>query len=465
MKIHFLRQFVSIAALLIFSTKTPAEAIQLNEDSYPKANGIWLNSDYGWLLQVNSSGLERWQITPNFCYPSKQEGQTAMSSIEYRYFEVLDDKTAKFEYFPGDGHTLFTKLDSMPEKCGQVVGSSLQDTFEVFVDIFANHYAFFEQREVNWDELTDSKRNVLAKITTKQELFELLSSMIEPLGDSHTKLIATINGDKNRYQAGFKQTLPTIQSGIGEQAWLIGLIKQLQEDILDEGSVHTANERMVIGSIDNRIGYIQIFTMGGFSEDFEFGSVEWAKEEMRLLDYYLSEAIKSFKGYEAVIIDLSNNRGGFDQVARGIAAHFTHEPFEAYSVRTDWNSPPTITYTIKPAITARFTGPIYLMTSDVTVSGGEIATMTLRNLPNVTHVGQTTRGSFSTPLAKPLPNGWYLELSNEIFASPEGTVYEGQGIQPEIPIQVFELDNPIQSHALALQEVVNLIDSAKSKIK
>lgn len=105
------------------------------------------------------------------------------------------------------------------------------------------------------------------------------------------------------------------------------------------------------------------------------------------------------------------------------------------------------------------------MTSDVTVSGGEIATMTLRNLPNVTHVGQTTRGSFSTPLAKPLPNGWYLELSNEIFASPEGTVYEGHGIDPEFPIEVFDLDNPIQSHALAIQEVVNLIDSGNSRVK
>ncbi|MBD3652492.1 MAG: hypothetical protein HUJ19_00840, partial [Kangiella sp.] len=66
---------------------------------------------------------------------------------------------------------------------------------------------------------------------------------------------------------------------------------------------------------------------------------------------------------------------------------------------------------------------------------------------------------------KPLPNGWYLELSNEIFASPEGTVYEGQGISPDFPIEVFELDNPIQSHALAIQEVVNLIDSATSEVQ
>lgn len=437
----------------------------LSEDTYAKANGIWLNSDYGWLLKVDSAGLERWQITPNFCYPSKQEGQTAMSSIEYRYFELLDDKTAKFEYFPGDGHTVFRKLEKLPEQCNKNIGKSFKATFEVFANIFTEHYAFFEQRNVDWQELTENKREELSKLESEQDLFELLSSMIAPLADSHTKLIATIDGGKYRYQAGFKQTLPAIQSGIGEQEWLNGLIKQLQEDILDEGSVHTANERMVIGSIDNRIGYIQIFTMGGFTEDFEFGSVEWAKEEMRLLDYYLSEAIKSFKGYEAVIIDLSNNRGGFDQVARGIAAHFSNEPFEAYSVRTDWNSSPTITYTINPSKTPRFTGPVYLMTSDVTVSGGEIATMTLRNLPNVTHVGQTTRGSFSTPLAKPLPNGWYLELSNEIFASPEGTVYEGQGINPDFPIEVFELDNPIQSHALAIQEVVNLIDSANSQVK
>lgn len=465
MNIHILKLLAAIVFLCCYPSNSSAASMLLSEDTYAKAKGLWLNYDYGWLLKVDSTGLERWQVTSNYCYPSKQEGQTAMSSVEYRYFEQLTENTAKFEYFPGDGHTVFSKLEKLPEQCNKNIGKSFKDTFEVFANIFTEHYAFFEQRNVDWQELIDNKREELSKLESEQDLFELLSSMITPLADSHTKLIATIGGEKHRYQAGFKQTLPAIKTDIGEQNWLIGLINQLLDEILDEGAQHTANDRMVIGSIDNRIGYIQIFTMGGFTEKFEFGSVEWAEEEIRLLDYYLSEAIKSFEGYEAVIIDLSNNRGGFDQVARGIAAHFTNEPFEAYSVRTEWDSPPTITYTIKPANTPRFTGPVYVMTSDVTVSGGEIATMTLKNLPNVTHVGKTTRGSFSTPLAKPLPNGWYVELSNEIFASPEGTVYEGQGINPDFPIEVFELDNPIQSHALAIQEVVNLIDSATSEVQ
>lgn len=465
MKTYILKYLIAIVLLCYYPPSSSASAMLLTNDTYSKAKGLWLNSDYGWLLKVDSKGLERWQITPTYCYPGKQEGQTAMSSVEYRYFELLNDKTAKFEYFPGDGHTVFTKLESMPKQCENPIESNFKDTFAVFVDIFSKHYAFFEQRKVDWQGLVKSKREELSKLKSEQDLYQLLSSMVAPLADSHTKLIATIEGKRHRYQTGFKQTLPAIQNGMGEHEWLISLINQLLKEILDEGAQHTANERMVIGSIDNRIGYIQIFTMGGFTEDYEFGSVEWAEEEIRLLNKYLSEAIKSFKGYEAVIIDLSNNRGGFDQVAREIAAHFTNEPFEAYSVRTDWSSPPTITYTIEPAKTPRFTGPVYLMTSDVTVSGGEIATMTLRNLPNVTHVGQTTRGSFSTPLAKPLPNGWYVELSNEIFASPEGTVYEGQGIDPDFPIEVFNLDNPIQSHALAIEEVVNLIDSDTSQVE
>ncbi len=58
-------------------------------------------------------------------------------------------------------------------------------------------------------------------------------------------------------------------------------------------------------------------------------------------------------------------------------------------------------------------------------------------LPHVTRVGQPTLGIFSDDLAKHLPNGWITSLSNEIYTAPDGSLYEGDGIPPQIVTPVF----------------------------
>jgi len=93
------------------------------------------------------------------------------------------------------------------------------------------------------------------------------------------------------------------------------------------------------------------------------------------------------------------------------------------------------------------------------VSGGEITTLMLRQLPNVILVGGTTRGAFSTPLAKPLPNGWYLELSNEVFEDSEGHVFEGRGIPPVLAFDIYPEDAPVAGHKAAIERVVAMIEA------
>lgn len=50
--------------------------------------------------------------------------------------------------------------------------------------------------------------------------------------------------------------------------------------------------------------------------------------------------------------------------------------------------------------------PVFVLTSDVTVSAAGTLLLSLRALPNVTHLGATTRGALSDVLTKPLLNGW-----------------------------------------------------------
>lgn len=93
------------------------------------------------------------------------------------------------------------------------------------------------------------------------------------------------------------------------------------------------------------------------------------------------------------------------------------------------------------------------MTSDVTVRAGEVFTLCMRALPNVTHLGTTTRGAFSDVLAKPLPNGWRMEL----YLDPKGTSYEARGLPPTQPLDVFPESNLDGGHTKAMLSLMQRI--------
>ena len=80
---------------------------------------------------------------------------------------------------------------------------------------------------------------------------------------------------------------------------------------------------------------------------------------------------------------------------------------------------------VEPSKRARYLGPVYLLTSDVTLSAAEVFALYMRALPNVIHVGETTRGAFSDMIEKPLPNGWTLSLVGRGLSRPAGTILRG----------------------------------------
>ena len=442
-----------------------AGSLPIDTGSGPREelHGVWHSPANGWFLDVDANGIRRWEAGRAGCYRVAPGGEDAatMGSMEYRYAALSPDgRHAILQYIPGDTPTPFERVDRLPDSCGSTDLTGESAVFEVFAATMEDHYAFFERRGVDWQALVDAARPRISDGMGNAALFSVLGDMIEQLGDSHTKLIASFDGERHRAQGGLGHTLPMVRSSIGEGEWLGGIVEILMKDVLDPGSAMAANGRIVWGTIDDgRIGYLQVFTMGGFDESVEPGTPEWGAAEQRAFATAMDRILPEFAQAEAVIVDLSNNRGGYDVIARQLAARFAARPFLAYSVATHQLDRPPVPYRIEPAEGARFTGPVYLLTSDVTVSGGELATLAFRQLPNVTHAGGTTRGSFSTPLAKPLPNGWYLELSSESFLAPDGTLYEGRGIAPQWPLEVFPDSTPTAGHAAALRMLVDRIST------
>lgn len=449
-----------LLSTLLLALQSGPQPIFADGQANPDAQGVWRSADYGWIIEIGEDELVRWQDTTAGCYRTP-EAPTArlMGQIEYRLFTREGD-TIGLQYLDGDSNTRFERLPELPATCGAEDFDTPQGVFEVFASTMQAHYAFFTERGIDWPARVEAARPLVSDDISDAELFDVLAGLMDGLSDSHTKLTALIDGEERLVQDGLGITLPRIRATTGEQPWLIGLVDQLLEDGILLGSEFIANDRIITGRVDTgdnrRVGYVLIFTMGGFTEEFEPGSREWADAERRIFAGVMNSAMERFTGYDAVIVDLSNNRGGYDAIARAVASHFTAEPFLAYSQHSGTNPDAAEAHWIDPADQI-FTGPVGVLTSDVTVSGGEIATLSLRQLPNILHAGMTTRGAFSTPLAKPLPNGWYLELSNEVFAAPDGTVFEETGIASELELDVYPAEAPVTGHAVAIRQLADTL--------
>jgi len=420
-------------------------------------DGIWLSRGYGWLVAVEGDVPVRYEIGETYCYrlPETARGKTDMLSIPFRFYRRLPDgETITLQYLVDDAGPVFDRLDELPSRCLAETPADAATSLSVMLDLFQTHYAHFERRGVDWPALRETAEDVYSRNPGEKGLYAAADMILAALQDSHTKLLSTVEGEGRRLQYGLGSTLPRIRAQDAEFAWLTGIFAQLQDDILDPGSRHVANDRILWGTIDGRVGYIQVFVMGGFT-DLEIDDPDWGEAEIEAVDRIFDEAKTAFADMEAVIIDLSNNRGGYDKVARRLAEHFAPEPTTAYVTSTRGAAVMPHPRQLMPAGNVAFDGPVILMTSDVTVSGGELATLSFRQLPQVVHIGMPTRGSFSTPLSKGLPNGWVIELSNAIFAAPDGTIHEGSGIPPQMALTIYAEDDPVVSHGAAIDHVID----------
>jgi carboxyl-terminal processing protease len=119
------------------------------------------------------------------------------------------------------------------------------------------------------------------------------------------------------------------------------------------------------------------------------------------------------------------------------------------------------TFEVAPSTRARYLGPVYLLTSDITLSAGEVFALYMRALPSVIQVGETTRGAFSDTINKPLPNGWMLVLPGEIYRDPSGQSYEVHGLPPQRRFEVFPRNDLFGGHA---KRVLVLMDDIRREV-
>jgi hypothetical protein len=165
-------------------------------------------------------------------------------------------------------------------------------------------------------------------------------------------------------------------------------------------------------------------------------------------------AMSLLAGSDAVIVDLRRNGGGEPASVAHLLSHFfplgdVRHLNDIYTRPTD----STQQYWTNPSVAVRYDGPVYVLTSRRTFSGGEEAAYDFQTQKRGTLVGETTGGGANPGDFIAIAEGFGAFIPNGRAINPvTGTNWEHVGVKPDVAVPAAEALRT--AHAAALREVL-----------
>lgn len=295
---------------------------------------------------------------------------------------------------------------------GVAEGNDPENNFEILWNDFNDHYALFHIRDIDWDEQYSIFRPQVTPQTTEEELWSVMTQMIEVLDDGHT-FIANINDNKqDYYESGDDLNVQAIEE------FDLTLIENKYLDHLTDLS---GDKEFSYGKIRGKnIGYIYLGKMDNTDPN------------------QIDQVLNDLKDYPAIILDVRNNGGGYDSFSARVAGAFADKEEFIYTVQnrngpahTDFEAPRK--YFTQIIGDQQYTKPVIILTDRYAASAGEIFLLHMNAFDHVVQMGDYTAGDFSDGSTRRfLPNGWFYRYSVQMFLLPDGTSLDGIGHQPDV---------------------------------
>lgn len=419
-----------IASILLF---TPISCADRGKKK--SINGIWTQEGYGRIIEITDSTYSYYNITEISCL-------SLVSGKLKERFKIVRFNENELILNPGGiVNYSFKRSGTLPKICkteNSPINKSPEKNFEVFWNTFNKHYAFFEERNIDWDKVREKYLPVAKKISSDRELYELFIKIIMPFHDGHIKLdVPDSLTSTRKVKTGpeIKKSKSDVSADILKH--YVSNPKSYNNDVIQWGYVNSSE-----------VGYILISDMNNFSryvsspnrsekvfwqqynEKLSSKSpIEQFNDELDGVDFVMQVILKDLSGSKAIIIDLRFNGGGYETVALKLLSYFISKPKHVLSVRAKKGNGFTKEqkYTLKPA-ERNYKGQVFLLTSKRTASAAEIFALGALAYPEIKSFGSETNGIFSEILWKKLPNNWEFSLSNEIYSDSTGNEYEIIGV-------------------------------------
>ena len=418
------------------------------EEEAQSLDGFWESVGYGRFVKIEGENFETFQITSKSCLP-ELSGELDMFGDKM----YLKNDTLRLD--DGINHYMFVRSSEQPASCVN------QDTsfyalpianFEVVAETFRDHYAYFEERNINWDSTYGEYRPQVTMATSPWELYNILEDMFDSFNDGHIGLSASDEIEQKAAELKAKLQEEAIEPE-PEFKPISGFVVR---DSIANHYVDDLKKRVYgflqWGKITPDVGYVQLNQMFGFADygideslDIQeyFGAyfeqadqdLNHSDKQVRGIRKHFNEVLDDFADVEAIIIDVRFNGGGSDEVGMEVLSFFNPEKKEVFSKQAWYKGQLTPKNRVYLHAGSRQSDKkIYLLISPESASATEIMTLTSLEIPQVTRIGSETEGVFSDVFDRQLPNGMDFGLSNEVYLSMDGTNYEGKGIPADVPM-------------------------------
>jgi len=171
---------------------------------------------------------------------------------------------------------------------------------------------------------------------------------------------------------------------------------------------------------------------------------------------------------KALIVDVRKNGGGSSNFGFEILSMLTDKPFQSSSekmldykptyrawghVPGWWRIPPE---EVSPDPGHYYSKPVIVLTSAATFSAAEDFVVAFDAMHRGTLVGETAAGSTGQPLMFKLPGGGSARICTKDDSYPDGRVFEGVGVPPQVEVSptVSDIRQGIDS---ALQRAIEML--------
>lgn len=275
--------------------------------------------------------------------------------------------------------------------------------FEALWSILDEHYCFFKEKGVDWDQVHDKYARRIGSEMTREELFIVCADMLDELRDGHVNLSAPFNTSYYR-------------------KWWSDYPQNFNKRLIEE-SYFNFNYRqssgMIYGLLENNIGYI-------YYENFSATVGEGN----------LDSALNFLAAARGLIIDIRDNGGGSLTNVETLVARFIDRPTLVGYIshktgpgHDDFSEPYAITYNPAGPGRVRWAKPVVVLTNRSTFSAANNFASVMKLLPGVRIAGATTGGGSGMPYSSEIPCGWSVRFSACSILNANGVSTEG-GVTP-----------------------------------
>lgn len=432
-------------------------------DQFRRLEGVWRSRGYGKILQITKDRYTLYEETTVSCLAVHAGPLSELTQHHEDLVVSPAGQAFSARRATGVSRVGYYRLKRLPPSLARTEAHDPEDpeyNFEVFWHTFAEQYALFTLKNVDWDKSYRRHRRQIHANSDPDDLFAALTAMLRPLRDGHVRL----HSDWGSYSAaGQSQLYERLDQELEEaddprevnsyltelREWLHDVI---HEDYLGNNVRHGGRRLVEWGQLNASTGYLNIRAMAGQS-----GHGGHPGKDLAITDALMQKALADIGHLPNLAVDVRGNGGGYDGVALRFAAYLLDRKSLAFTKAARKGEAFTGRQPVhvEPADGA-YQGRLFVLTSELTASAAEIFVLSLLQRPGLTLIGEPTQGILSDTLERHLPNGWHMTLSNEIYRAFDQRLYEDVGIPPHIHWPFLSRESREAGRDPALDQVLAL---------